>query len=90
VKVTHVADNQLNEYLSGNLPVRFRVPHGSVLGPLLFILYLNDVLHPTQGRTVMYAKDTPVLNVGQDINELQKTTSENIDLVKQYFETVYL
>jgi hypothetical protein len=35
----------------------------------------------------MYAYDTSVLNMGQDINELQKTTSENTGLIEQYSET---
>jgi hypothetical protein len=35
----------------------------------------------------MYAYDTSVLNIGQDIIELQKTTSENTGLIEQYFET---
>lgn len=68
MKVTHVANNQLKEYLLSSLPVRYGVPQGSVLGSLLFILYINDVLHLTQGRTIMYAEDTSVLNIGQDIN----------------------
>jgi hypothetical protein len=38
----------------------------------------------------MYADDTPLLNIGQDINEHQKTTSENTGLVQQYFKTIYL
>jgi hypothetical protein len=68
VKVTYIANNQLKEYLSGSLPVWYGVPQGSVLGPLLFILCINDVLHLTQGRTIMYGHDTSVMNIGGDIN----------------------
>jgi hypothetical protein len=52
---------------SSSFPVRYGVPTGSVLGPLLFILYVNYVLNLTQGRTIMYADDISILNTGQDI-----------------------
>jgi hypothetical protein len=35
----------------------------------------------------MYADDTLILNVGQDMNELQNTTSNIIGVIEQYFET---
>jgi hypothetical protein len=34
----------------------------------------------------MYADDTSILNVGQDMNELQNTTANNTRVVEQYFE----
>jgi hypothetical protein len=34
----------------------------------------------------MYADDTSILNIEQDINELQNITSDNIGVVEQYFE----
>jgi hypothetical protein len=86
VKVTHVANSQLKEYLSSSLPVRYGVPQGSILGPLLFILYVSDVPHLTLSRTIMYADDTSILNIGQDINKLQITTSENTGLAEEHFE----
>jgi hypothetical protein len=72
--------------LSGSLPVKYGVPQGSVLGPLLFILYINDIPHLTKGRPIMYADDTSILNVGQDMNELQNTSLNNIGVVEQFFE----
>jgi hypothetical protein len=85
VKVTHTEGNQMREYLSGSLPVRYGVPQGSVLGALLFIIYINDIPHLTKGRSIMYADDTSILNVGQDMSELQNITSNNTVVVEQYF-----
>jgi hypothetical protein len=38
----------------------------------------------------MYADVTSIFNIGQDISEFQRTTSDNTGLVEQYFETIYL
>jgi hypothetical protein len=62
----------------------------SVLALLLFILYVNDVLHLTQGRIKRYASDVSILNIGQNTNEVQNPTSENIGLVEKYFEANHL
>jgi type IV secretory pathway VirB3-like protein len=39
------------------------------------LLYILMMYHVWQGRTIMHADDTSILNIGQDKNEL-KTTSE--------------
>jgi hypothetical protein len=71
--------------LSLSLPVRYGA-QGSVLSPLLFISYVIDVLHLTRDKTILYADNTSILNIGQDINKLQITISENTVPVEQCVE----
>jgi hypothetical protein len=68
------------------LPVKFGVPQGSVLGPLLFIIYVSDLPKLNCGRAIMYADDTSILNIGRNMDELEIVTSDNISKVIQYFE----
>ena len=47
--------------LSDPLPLKYRVPQGSILGPVLFTIYVNDLLSvPTYCKSACYVDDSKV------------------------------
>ena len=64
----------INGSLSQWLAVLSGIPQGSVLGPVLFILYINDLPDLVKNFTMLFADDTKiysVVNNERDRNSLQ-------------------
>lgn len=59
------------DYFSQNKTVRCGVPQGSVLGPLLFNIYINDLPSVTNNQTILFADDSTVLFTKPDKNSIQ-------------------
>ena len=58
--------------LSKSKGVSFGVPQGTILGPLLFTMYINDLPLTVSSETkiTLYADDTAVFYASKDINEI--------------------
>ena len=69
--------------------ISFGVPQGSILGPILFIIFVNDLIkHVPHCYLVQYADDTQILLEGDidNLEELIQRAVNILDLAKTYFQ----
>ena len=56
---------------SSSCPVTSGVPQGSVIGPILFLVYINDLPESVMSRTRLFADDTVIYNTSDNQQQLQ-------------------
>ena len=78
---------QINKVLSDCLNIKAGVPQGSLLGPILFLIYINDIYASIPDASVyLYADDLTLVFCDDDKNSLINKVNENLNAIVQYCE----
>ena len=70
----------INKTMSHSLPVRYGVPQGSSLGPILFLIYINDFKNVFKRKEIsIFADDTLLVFESKDLQKLEQKVNKRLD-----------
>ena len=77
---------KINNSTSRVNSLNYGVPQGSVLGPLLFLLYVNDIQHCIDKKKIkLFADDTGVFQFDKDLRVVVNEASQNLAKIYDWF-----
>ncbi len=76
----------VNGCISSSAPIDCGVFQGSILGPLLFLCYINDIYRSTELATFLFADDTTCLAEHKNLNTLINYVNRELQKLATWFK----
>lgn len=71
---------------STNKEIKAGVSQWSLLGPALFLLYINDIPKCPETEVAMYADDTIIYSSSFQPNQVTKSIQQHVDILKPWLK----
>ena len=85
---SYLSDRQqivdVNGILSNAKDVTCGVPQGSILGPLLFLIYVNDMPGAVKCKLLLYADDSALMVSGRNVTEIETTLTVELNSIHKW------
>jgi hypothetical protein len=81
----HTQFVDINGNKSDPLAINISVIQGSILGPILFLCYINDFYRATTLFSVLFADDTTDLGKGKNLRELTQYVNGELQKISYWF-----
>lgn len=84
--VGHRLQASISNHISDKQNIKRGAPQGSVLGPLLFLLYINDICNSSKVLKLhLFADDTNILYSNKDLASLESVMNTELAKLQDWF-----
>ena len=70
--------------LSSSSTISCGVPQGSILGPLLFLIYVNDMSGAINNKLLLYADDSAILVADKKISTIESLLQNELEVISEW------